>query len=210
MSVGERPCVDSHWANTWPVTFQPPRNQQTLPLQYHHRQSVERQLLFVGSVSDFVSNHQAEFRLFHLCYYVIADAFTNHFHSFILNCFRSVTCISWGLSKVLSKDRICFSPKSYQFHKVKFFFWSSMPLPLPASPPTATVPLQISWLQPCICSLFCFSYMKSVWQPSKVEPFNLKTEERGHQHSTKWLQNRYVSLAKLHVCALGGTYNQRW
>ena len=29
---------------------------------------------------------------------------------------------------------------------------------------------------------------KSVQPPTKVEPFNLKTEERGHQHSTRWLQ----------------------
>ena len=28
--------------------------------------------------------------------------------------------LSGGLSKVLSKDRICFSPKPYQFHKVTF------------------------------------------------------------------------------------------
>ena len=47
--------------------------------------------------------------------------------------------------------------------------------------------------------------LKSVQQPTKVEPFNLKTEEQGHQHSTKWLQNRCVSLANLHVYALGGT-----
>jgi len=52
--------------------------------------------------------------------------------------------------------------------------------------------------------------LKSVWQPTKVEPFNLNTEEWGHQHSTKWLQNRCVSLANLHVCALGGTYIQWW
>ena len=52
--------------------------------------------------------------------------------------------------------------------------------------------------------------LKSVWQTTKVEPFNLKTEERGHQHNTKWLQNRCVSLANLHVCALGGTYIQWW
>jgi len=42
--------------------------------------------------------------------------------------------------------------------------------------------------------------LKSVWQPTKVEPFNLKTEERGHQHSTKWLQNRCVSSQLTCVC----------
>ena len=42
--------------------------------------------------------------------------------------------------------------------------------------------------------------LKSVWQPTKVEPFNLKTKERGHQHSTKCLQKLCVISQLAYVC----------